>query len=166
MLLIVASIISRFGWLGNRRLPKILNTLTPHQAVLSRDIMAASYKAQAVLGLFVNLGRETDTRTVNRGGPTCFQIHSELHYRHGALEVPEGQLPRYVQLIFYDPDYTTVERTWRNPQLDEEVLLRPTVELHSVNPFIHIYKTAREQLQAAAALDDNARVILRPQMRL
>jgi hypothetical protein len=53
-----------------------------------------------------------------------------------------------------------------HPNLDIAVLERLTQEIHTVNPFIPLYKTAKERLEAASSQDGNLRVLLNPQLRL
>ena len=57
-------------------------------------------------------------------------------------------------------------RQTARPQLDTSILLHLTTALHEVNPYIQIYKTAREQLDAIASDESEARVVLNPQLRL
>ena len=52
----------------------------------------------------------------------------------------------------------------RYPDLDRGILVELLQMLTDVNPFINIYKTARERLQSQPA--DQFRLLLNPQMRL
>ena len=66
-------------------------------------------------------------------------------------------------MFFYDPAYATNIRATSYPSLDRSIMLRLTDMLTDCNPFITVYKTARERL---ATQQGNFRVLLTPQMRL
>ena len=101
------------------------------------------------------------------GGVNYFQIHGELYHLQGPLDTAAGQAPRYAQLYFYDPAYATDARLRANTELDGAVLRGLLDMLHDVrNPYIRLYLTARERLQAHQHTAEPSRVILNPQMRL
>ena len=100
-------------------------------------------------------------------GISCFQIHGELYHLQGPLDAADNQAPRYAQLYFYDPAYATDTRLRTNSQLDRS-LLRDLLDMldQAPNPYIRLYLTARERLQAQPHTVGPSRVILNPQMRL
>ena len=99
-------------------------------------------------------------------GVRCFQIHGELYHLQGPLE-PRSADPRYAQTYLYDPAEATDARARRNPILDREVIGALTEMLHEIrNPFISIYRTARERLLENAPSGERINVILNPQLRL
>ena len=88
------------------------------------------------------------------------------YHLQGPLEAPANVAPRYAQLYFYDPSYATDTRLQANTQLDATVLRRLTDMLFDVqNPFITLYQTARERLQAQPGTAPS-RIVLNPQLRL
>ena len=95
-----------------------------------------------------------------------FQIHGELYHLHSPLETAPGAAPRYAQLYFYDPAYAAAARSRTNPQLDLVILQGLTEMLYEIgNPYIHVYRTARERLRSCSA-EVPARVLLGPQLQL
>ncbi|KAH0603160.1 uncharacterized protein H6S33_008164 [Morchella sextelata] len=100
------------------------------------------------------------------GGLQCFQIHGELYHMQGPLHPQQNASPSFAQLYFYDPEYAAGVRHEAHPNLDLTILQRLTIELHDVNPFIAIYKTARERLMDAERLQGPARILLSPQLQL
>jgi hypothetical protein len=67
--------------------------------------------------------------------------------------------PSFAQLFFYDPLFATNVRATNFPHLDRTVLLRLTEMLTDCNPFITVYKTARERLTGQQT---DFRVLLNP----
>ena len=100
---------------------------------------------------FISINCTVTDRGVARGGPNCFQIYGELYHLQGPLEPPADVAPRYAQLYFYDPSYAKDVRLRAHPntQLDATILQYLTNMLSNErNPFITLYQTVREQLQA------------------
>ena len=115
---------------------------------------SVNYKADSRMG--ASTGR----------GPVCFQIHGELYHLQGPLEATTKDTPPFAQLFFYDPSQATDICIHRDPTLDPDILYQLTEMLHRLNPYIGLYKTAREAMQDHGLSDENLRVILNPQMRL
>jgi hypothetical protein len=112
---------------------------------------------------FTSVSYTKDTRTDLSRGLHCFQIHGELFHYQGPLEPGPQQAPAFAQLFFYDPDYATDFRLQHRPSLDRTILRGLHEMLTDHNPFIRIYKTARERL---ASQTGHFRILLNPQMRL
>ena len=116
---------------------------------------------------FTSVKYQPDNRSeLQDTGFRCFQIHRELYHLQGPLRPSENASPAFAQLYFYDPTYAAHERHTAHPQLDSSILLQLTTALHEVNPYIQIYKTARERLEMIASDETAARVVLNPQLRL
>jgi hypothetical protein len=112
---------------------------------------------------FTSVSYTKDTRTNLSRGVHCFQIHGELFHYQGPLELGSQQVPAFAQLFFYDPEYATDLRLQYRPSLDREILYGLHEMLTEHNPFIRIYKTARERL---ATQPGYFRILLNPQMHL
>jgi hypothetical protein len=97
---------------------------------------------------FTSVSYNKDKRIEVSSGIQCFQIHGELFHYQGPLQPIAGKVPAFAQLFFYDPEYSTGLRIDRYPDLDRSILLKLLQMLTDVNPFIDIYKTARERLQS------------------
>jgi hypothetical protein len=112
---------------------------------------------------FTSVSYKKDTRIDYAGGIQCFQIYRQLFYFQGPLRPALYEVPSFAQLFFYDPAYAADVRANNFPHLDRTVLLRLTEMLTDCNPFITVYRTARERLATQQA---DFRVVLSPQMRL
>jgi hypothetical protein len=116
---------------------------------------------------FTSCSYKPDIRIDFSRGIQCFQIHGALYHYQGSL-VPElGETPRFAQLFIYDPQLDAQAanniRLGRYSNLKPQVLGELTDMLSDCNPFISLYRTARERLQDQPA---NSRLLLNPQMRL
>jgi hypothetical protein len=97
-------------------------------------------------------------RGVTGPGIQVFQIHGALYHQTGPLEELEGGLPQYAQLYFHDPQYAASARHQRYSRLRLSTFQGLTAMLHeSGNPYIKLYRTARERLRQAA---NDSRVVL------
>lgn len=105
-----------------------------------------------------------DSRLDLSSGLHCFQVHGEVFHYQGPLLPGSQELPSFAQLFFYDPEYAADTRVSRYPQLDRTILAELAQMLADCNPFIGIYRTARERL--ADAPPHPFRLLLNPQMRL
>ena len=113
---------------------------------------------------FTSVSYKKDTRIdPAMGGIQCFQICGQLFHFHGPLRPPSHETPSFAQLFFYDPAYATDIRANQYSQLDRTILLRLTEMLTDCNPFIRIYKTARERLATQQA---DFRILLNPRLQL
>lgn len=116
---------------------------------------------------FTSVKYNSDERIAAQGGGvTCFQIHGELYHLQGPLTAAANDAPTFAQLYFYDPLYAAQLRQQGHPNLDLAVLQRLTNELNTVNPFIPLYKTAKERLDDVPPENGDVRVVLNPQLRL
>ena len=101
------------------------------------------------------------------GGIQCFQIHGELFHLQGPLQGEGHTSAQFAQLYFYDPELATTLRVAQNPDtLQPAVLQCLTDELLAVNPFIIIYKTAKEWLDYVEDQQAELRIILNSQLKL
>lgn len=113
---------------------------------------------------FTSVNATRDDRVDLRRGVQAFSIHGELYHLQGPLVPSSQEPPAFAQLFFYDPEYATDLRAGRNPRLNRTILQ----DLHEMllevrNPFIGLYKTARERLRTQ---EGNFRMVISPQMKL
>ena len=138
----------------------------------SADIVAKTFrknirKYNSALA-FTSVKYNVDDRMYRAlGGIQCFQIHGELFHLQGPLQGEDHTSAQFAQLYFYDPVLATTIRVARNPDiLQEPILRRLTDELLAVNPFITIYKTAKERLDSVEEQEAELRIILNLQLKL
>src|SRR6266852_1451853 len=109
---------------------------------------------------FTSLKYSPDKRTSLLGpGIQCFQIHGALYHMQGPIEPQPDQFPQFAQLFLYDPQYATNVRHTIHGELSESILQRLTFMLHATNPFIALYKKAKEQLAEQDNQNQDVRVI-------
>ena len=100
-------------------------------------------------------------------GPPTFRVSGEVVHWMGHLMHPNqapagnGVQPRlmYHQLYIYDPQHELENRVAFIPQLNEVVTQSLQEMLHAVNPFVQLFHTGAERLQAHP--DMNLRIIIR-----
>jgi Helitron helicase-like domain at N-terminus len=93
---------------------------------------------------FTSVNYKTDTRL--QGGFRPFQIQGELYHLQGPLFNEPGAAPQYSQLWILDPQMAANARCDRDRMIDRATLNELTDVLREVNPYIDLYKTARDQL--------------------
>ena len=95
---------------------------------------------------FTSCSYKPDTCIDFSRGIQYFQIRGALYHYQGSLVPESGEIPRFIQLFFYDPNFTSDTRLRQFPTLDPHVLSELTDILFTLNPFIVVYQTARERL--------------------
>jgi len=146
--------------------PEVLQTLISDDTNEARHFRKNIRQYNSALS-FTSLKYSLDNRAALLGpGIQCFQIHGELYHLQGPLEPQPGQQPKFAQLFLYDPRYAASIRHAEHPQLLETILERLTLMLHEINPFITLYKTARERLAEQENQGQDMRILLNPQLQL
>jgi hypothetical protein len=133
-----------------------------------RGPMATSFRqnirAYNAAMTFTSVSFTADTRLDDSRGIKCFSIQGELYHYQGPIDDPGStEVPAFAQLFFIDPDYAATVRGNRFTGLDPFILRGLHTTLMDCNPYISVYRTARERLQAQTG---PLRVILSPQMKL
>lgn len=100
-------------------------------------------------------------------------VHGALYHYQGPLEVGEHDTPAFAQLLFLDKDIAAghrqeavAHRYGGTSPLRLEILEDLHEMLEQFNPFIGIYKTARERLRQARQQDGDFRLVLNPRLSL
>ena len=116
----------------------------PQARAFRKDIRKYNYAFA-----FISVNCETTDRGATGNGPTCFQIKGTLYHLTGPLIPASGAVPRNTQLYFYDPHIADNYRLHSMQGLNADILTQISIFLEDHNPFIPLYKSARERLQAA-----------------
>jgi hypothetical protein len=149
-------------WLSSP--PRFIWKLFTDQDTVSRKFREYIRKYNNALA-FTSMSCKQDKRLDGTTGVQCFQIQGELFHYQGPLEpASSNAIPAFAQLIFYDPEQATDYRARQHRTLDHCLLWQLEEMLRECNPFIQLYKTARERLREQA--NGPLRIILNPQMRL
>ena len=132
--------------------PRVLQRLLEGEGPHEMDFRKHIRRYNAAL-TFTSMGYTADTRVAAQRGPNSFQVHGEVYHIQGPLVPESSQNAQYAQLFFYDPAYAANRRYQRNPTLNQTVMGDLTQMLKDVNPYISVYRTAREQLQSLPDTD-------------
>ncbi|PMD26942.1 hypothetical protein NA56DRAFT_562796, partial [Hyaloscypha hepaticicola] len=89
---------------------------------------------------FISVNYIKDTRINLSRDLYYFQIYRELFHYQGPLIPGSQDILTFVQFFFYNSEYIT------NIRLDYSILYNLYNILIDHNPFIQVYKTARERL--------------------
>ena len=157
---------------GDVCLPQLQCCPEPLQSLLSGNTTGAKLfrskirEYNAALS-FTSIKYTKDQRTATWGsGVQCFQIHGELYHLQGPLQPAADHHPQFAQLFLYDPAFAANSRSIQHPVLDSNLLQQLTDMLHECNPYIEIYRTAKERLEDMPQEVGDLRVVLNPQLQL
>ena len=112
---------------------------------------------------FTSVKCGTTFRGLPPGDLMDFQIQGALYHIIGPLQREGIEPEQFAQLYFYDHARAADIRCIFNEQHEETFIREFTTFLHDNNPFIEIYKTAKEIFQESGA---PMRITLNAQMRL
>ena len=118
---------------------------------------------------FTSCKYQQDTRLQGRAGIQSFTIQGELYHLQGPLHTGAQAIPSFAQLYFYDPAAAATSRLsgCHHPDLWQPLLQDLDDMIRSCgNPFIHMYATAREQIERARALTGPMQIVLNPRLHL
>ncbi|KIJ32889.1 hypothetical protein M422DRAFT_183878 [Sphaerobolus stellatus SS14] len=98
---------------------------------------------------FISLGCKLNAGMERSGGPYSFRVDGELYHMVGSLLPEPGDPPSYAQLYFYDPLEALEYRmaNIHNRNLNRHTMQALQVILTNCNPYIQLYKSAREILE-------------------
>lgn len=148
-------------------LPRTIQKLLERQRQQERHFQENIQQYNSAL-TFMSLGCVQDTRITSCHASNSFQIYGKVYHMQGSLEANSDKNAKYAQLFFHDPAYATNLRHQHNLQRDRKVFGDLFQMLEDINPYVGIYRTARERLQMAPtdADTDLPRVLLNPQLQL
>ncbi len=82
-------------------------------------------------------------------GVSNFSIHGQIYHLIGPLLPEEGQIPRFAQLYIYDTEHEIRNRLSLMQNLDATILQNLQNILNMVNPYIHVFRQARDIFQTS-----------------
>lgn len=160
------------GWVHSdtpRPLPPLLLSLLTGNHVDSEHFLNNIRKYNAALSLTsCSVGGETEVDL--NDGINVVRLHGELYHWHGPLIPLDGKIPAFAQLLFYSTEEATVHRLAQecHEGLKPELLEALHDELLQYNPYVPLYKTAKERLdeQRQQPGDRDYQLLLKPDMEL
>lgn len=121
-------------------LPEALHSMITGDALFRKNIRKYN---QAFA--FTSLGCAVDQRLANqREGVYTFRVNGQVHHRIGSVLPNHGEAPKFAQIYFYERDFQVQRRGQVMPGLDEKNVTLLTEMLSAINPYVALYKQARE----------------------
>jgi hypothetical protein len=93
---------------------------------------------------FISPGAKVDESVTGAPGPYSFRIQGELYHKIGSLHPAEGQWPHFAQLYFHDTKHEHQNRHAIMPSLDPTTLDRLLTMMYNINPYVEVFKMARD----------------------
>lgn len=122
---------------------------------------------------FTSFSYDKDSR-INHLGPgvKSFAVHGQVYHYQGAMEAEHGEVPAFNQWLTLDPVYAADARAsldW-NKDLRRDTVAQLDMLLREVNPYVKVYKHAKEVVKSVRARQagnqEDWRVVLSPQLKL
>jgi hypothetical protein len=100
---------------------------------------------------FTSLSAKVD-ESVTRGlGLYSFRIQGELYHKIRSLCLVEGQRPQFAQLYIHDTKCEHQNRHVVMPSLDPTTLNRLLTMMYNINPYVEMFKMARDMMATKGA---------------
>ena len=107
---------------------------------------------------------DADTNGHRNPGPTCFQIHGELYHYTRPLHRSPGGLISNAQWLFYDQQDAVRDLREVRTRIRPDILAECMDILRGCNPYISLYKHAREPLDEQPG--SQAAILANPRLEL
>jgi hypothetical protein len=152
---------------------RLWNLFTDTESGEARDFRDAARHYNSSLS-FTSVKYTPDKRLGDAGqtgGVQVFSIHGEYYHQQGPLVTEPGEKPKFAARLFYDPRDAAKASKDVFDDLHEPLLLELMDTIRNCNPYVEMYKTARERFteQENVPLEQrpaNLRVVLQPNMKL
>jgi len=100
---------------------------------------------------FISFGAKVDESVIGGPGSYSFHIQGEFYHKIGSLCPIEGQRPQFAQLYIHD-----MKREHQNyhavmPSLDPTTLDRLLTMMYNINPYVEVFKMARDMMATEGA---------------
>jgi len=100
---------------------------------------------------FTSLSAKVDELVIGGPEPYCFRIQGELYHKIGSLCPAEGQWPQFAQLYIHDTKHEHQNRHAVMPSLDPTTLDRLLTMMYNINPYVEVFKMARDMMVTEGA---------------
>jgi hypothetical protein len=95
---------------------------------------------------FTSLGAKVDESIIGGPGLYSFRIQGELYHKIGSLCPAKGQRPQFAQLYIHDTKCEHQNRHTVMPSLDPTTLDRLLTMMYNINPYVEVFKMARDMM--------------------
>jgi hypothetical protein len=103
---------------------------------------------------FTSLGAKVDELVTRGTRLYSFCIQGELYYKIGSLCLAEGQRPQFAQLYIHDMESKRQNHHAVMPLLDPTTLDWLLTMMYNINPYVNVFKMARDMMATKGALTD------------
>jgi hypothetical protein len=100
---------------------------------------------------FTSLGAKVDESVTRGTGPYSFHIQGEFYHKIGSMCPVEGQCPQFAQLYIYDTENERQNLHVVMPSLDPTTLDRLLTMMYNINPYVEVFKMARDMMATKGA---------------
>jgi hypothetical protein len=100
---------------------------------------------------FISFGAKVDESVIRGTGPYSFCIQGELYHKIGSLCPVEGQRPQFAQLYIHDTKHEHQNRHAIMPSLGPTMLDRLLTMMYNINPYVKVFKMARDMMVTEGA---------------
>jgi len=100
---------------------------------------------------FTSLSAKVDESVTRGTRPYSFHIQGEFYHKIGSLCPTEGQCPQFAQLYIHDTKCEHQNRHAVMPSLDPTTLDRLLTMMHNINPYVEVFKMARDMMAIEGA---------------
>jgi hypothetical protein len=100
---------------------------------------------------FTSLGAKVDESVTRGTKPYSFRIKGELYIKIGSMCPVEGHRPQFTQLYIYDMENKCQNRHAVMPSLDPMTLDRLLTMMYNINPYVEVFKMARDMMAIEGA---------------
>jgi len=141
---------------GKVLLPNLPTTPQALEVLLtSKDNSAVKFRDQicmynSVLA-FTSLGAKVDESVTRGPGLYSFCIQGELYHKIESLCPAEGQRPQFAQLYIHDMKREHQNHHAIMPSLDLTTLDRLLTVMYNINPYVEVFKLARDMMAIEGA---------------
>jgi hypothetical protein len=141
---------------GKVLLPNLPATLQELEVLLTnKESSAVKFQDQIsmynLVLAFTLLGAKVDESVIGGLGPYSFRIQGELYHKIGSLCPAEGQRPQFAQLYIHDTKREHQNRHVVMPLLDPTTLDRLLTMMYHINPYVEMFKMARDMMAIEGA---------------
>jgi hypothetical protein len=103
---------------------------------------------------FTSFNAKVDELVTRGTRPYSFCIQGELYHKIGSLCPVEGQRPQFAQLYIYDTENECQNHHVVMPLLDPVTLDRLLTMMYNINPYVEVFKMARDMMATEGAPTD------------
>ncbi len=100
---------------------------------------------------FISLGAKVDESVTRGPGSYSFRIQGELYHKIGSLCLAEGQRPQFAQLYIHGTKRERQNHHAVMPSLDPTTLDRLLTMMYNINPYVKVFKMARDMMATEGA---------------